>query len=295
MKKFLGLILLLATISAQAQLIPIKEVFSPDPVDYPSSKFMKVAVLQWASKIDAPLNVGQDRVENYKHSLRLAITKYAREAKTRGASLLVTPELSTVGYPNQPEFNDNFSSPSQAMPFAELTDGKTFKYFSALAVELKMYLSIGLLEKDDTNAKIYNSVMVIDPNGKLLVTYRKQNLFHGENRYIEAGNSSMTFETPAGKIGVAICADIYDSSVMNDYLDLKLDALLVPASWTIHNSAYSYFTRAATRVNAPILGSNHTYYPDSGVVNSDGTPQSHIRQSTGLAYGFLPLRSLRIK
>jgi predicted amidohydrolase len=290
MKKFLGLILLLATISVQAELIPIREVFSPDPVNYPSSRFMKVAVLQWASKNDAPLNVGQDQVENYKHSLRLAITKFAREAKAQGASLLVTPELSTVGYPNQPEFNDNFSSPSQAMPFAELAVGKTFKYFSALALELKMYINIGFLEKDNTNSKLYNSVMAIDPNGKLLVTYRKQNLFYGENRYIEAGSDSMTFETPAGKIGVAICADIYDSSVMNDYLALKLDALLVPASWTIHNSAYSYFVRAATWVNAPILGSNHTYFPDSGVVNANGTAQSHIRQSAGLAYGFLPLK-----
>jgi hypothetical protein len=41
--------------------------------------------------------------------------------------------------------------------------------------------------------------------------------------------------------------------------------------------------------DAYMLAANQQYFPDSGVINPDGTAQSHIRQTNGLAYGYLPV------
>lgn len=284
-------ILLLFSLSARADMTPIREVFSPPSVNYPSSQFMKVAVLQWSNKVDTPVTADLEKAEAYKQSNREAIALYIREAAKNGAKLFVTPELAVVGYPDLPETSDNFESPKQAMPYAETVNGKTFTYFSSLAKELRLYLHIGYLELDPTTKKLHNSLMVIDSEGRLKTNYRKQNLFWGEDRFITPGNSVKSYYNAAGKIGLAICADIYDSDVMDVYETASLDALIVAASWSIHNSAYNFFIRAAEWLNATVIAANHNYFPDSGVVNADGSPQSHIRQSTGLAYGYLPLKN----
>jgi hypothetical protein len=49
-----------------------------------------------------------------------------------------------------------------------------------------------------------------------------------------------------------------------------------------------YFSTAARSAHAYFLGANQMYAPDSGIINPDGSDQSHIRQSAGLAYGYLP-------
>lgn len=290
MMKIQLFILLLFSLAAHADMTPIREVFSPPSANYPSSQFMKVAVLQWSNKVDTPVTSNLEAAEKYKQSNRETIAQYIREAAKNGAKLFVTPELAVVGYPDIPETDDNFESPQQAMPYAETVNGKSFLYFSSLARELRVYLHIGYLELDPTTKNLHNSLMVIDGEGKLKTNYRKQNLFWGEDRFITPGNVSKSYYNAAGKIGLAICADIYDNDVMDVYAESRLDALVVAASWSIHNSAYNFFARAAEWVNAIVIAANQNYFPDAGVVNRDGSVQSHIRQSTGLAYGYLPLK-----
>lgn len=289
MKTLLFAFALLLTNSLYAGLTPIDEIFSPDDSHHPPSQYMKVAVLQWANPIDTPVDVSPSRAELYKITNRETIALYIEEAYDQGAKLFVTPEFAVVGYPYQPQYGDNFKSVEQAAPYAEDKYGPTFQYFSELAKKYEMYLHIGFLEKVAGVDKFYNSIMAISPQGELITVYHKQNLFGGEYRFIKSGTGPKTYEGPAGTIGIGICADIYDSDFLRQYRDLKVDALSLSSSWTIHNSAYSYYTRAAKNLNTTIMGSNHNYFPDSGVVNPDGSKQSHIRQSTGLAYGFLKI------
>lgn len=287
MKFFIALASLLLCHNLHADLTPISEIFSPDDSLHPPHSFFKVAVLQWANPIDTPVDVNAEQAERYKATNRNAIASYIEEAYAEGAELFITPEFAVVGYPYQPRYGDNFASVAQAAPYAEFHNGPSFKFFSALAKKYQMYLHIGFLEKVTGHEKFYNSIMAIGPDGKLITTYHKQNLFGGEYRFITSGSEAKTYQSPAGMIGIGICADIYDSDFLRQYRELKVDALSLSSSWTIHNSAYGYYTRAAKNLNTIIMGSNHNYFPDSGVVNADGSKQSHIRQSTGLAYGFL--------
>jgi hypothetical protein len=89
-----------------------------------------------------------------------------------------------------------------------------------------------------------------------------------------------------------ICADVYSSSPMEQYAG-QVDALALSTSWAAMNSGMSSFRSGARRTRAYVLAANQTYFPDSGVINPDGTDQSHIRQSTGVAYGYLPYSRAR--
>lgn len=101
------------------------------------------------------------------------------------------------------------------------------------------------------------------------------------------GTEPVTYSSTFGKVGIVICSDIYSSFPMNDYMKTGLGVLALSTSWAQYNTDMSAFEAGAKWVNAHVLAANQMYFPDSGVINPDGTHQSHIRQSSGLAYGYL--------
>ena len=64
--------------------------------------------------------------------------------------------------------------------------------------------------------------------------------------------------------------------------------LVLSTSWAVYNTGMDTFVHSARGNQMYLLAANQNYIPDSGVINPDGTLQSHIRQSTGIAYGYLP-------
>lgn len=282
--------LLLVSLSATAGVKPIQEVFSPDSSLYPKDQYGKVAVVQWAPSEDAPLLASPEVTERYKQRNRKALERYIREAHKNGAELIITPEFATVGYPNIPELpseEDNFRNRQDLEPFVEQVPGKTTEFFSKLAKELKVTLHIGLAEVDAVSDLYYNTIAVIDPQGKIVTKYRKIHLFQQEHDFLAKGDKIVTYQGAFGKVGIIICSDIYSSFPMEHYRNEKLDVMALSTSWAQYNTGWRFFIRGARWVNAPLLASNQSYFPDSGVINADGTSQSHIRQSTGIAYGFL--------
>jgi predicted amidohydrolase len=115
------------------------------------------------------------------------------------------------------------------------------------------------------------------------------NLYQLENQFLSAGTEPVTFESPFGKIGLLICADVYSFQPLEAYRRAGVKVLSLSTSWAQMNTGMGYFKRAAQQLGAYLLAANQPYYPDSGVVNPDGSNQSHIRQTTtGIAYGYLP-------
>jgi predicted amidohydrolase len=273
-----------------AAVEPIDEVFEPNPALYPTDSYAKVAVVAWVASDSAPLTTSENVAEEYKARNRNSLEKYIREAAQNGAELVITPEFGVVGYPDIPDLpshEDNFQSPEQIRPYAERVDGKSFVFFSKISKELKIYIHYGFAEAAD-DGKYYNTVAVVDPQGQFVTSYRKSHLFSKEYLFLAEGNSITTYDSPFGKIGIVICSDIYGSFPMDEYAKSRLDILALSTSWAQYNTGWSYFTRGAKWVNAYVLASNQTYYPDSGVINPDGSAQSHIRQSEGVAYGYVP-------
>ena len=278
---------------ASEGVIPIHEIREPTP---PSeiTKYNKVAVVQWNPSAPTPLGVSKEAAERFKDSNRDVLEKYIREAAKKGAKMILTPEFSIVGYPDIPELppeEDEFRDRADIAPYVETVPGPSTERFAKLAKELHVYIHIGFAEVDTKDSKYYNTVVALDPKGEIVAKYHKINLYQGENNFLSPGTTISTYESPWGTVGLTICADIYSSHPMNSLKKAGAQVIALSTSWAVYNSGFDTFTQTATQYGFYVLAANQSYFPDSGVINPDGKAQSHIRQSDGLAYGYLPIDS----
>lgn len=129
-----------------------------------------------------------------------------REASNLGPSLMVLPELSFTGY--------SFTNRDQAIGVAEKQNGKTFRYISDIAKQLDVYICWGYVEIDGDN--LYNSGSMCDNTGKLVLSYRKINLWGTDFLWATPGKEHpKTIETDFGTISIIICRDLRDRIPQN--------------------------------------------------------------------------------
>ena len=86
---------------------------------------------------------------------------------------------------------------------AESIPGPTTEYFGTLAKKHSLHIVLSLHERD--GHLIYNTAVLLAPDGKLLGKYRKVCLPHGEvEQGIAPGNDYPVFDTKFGKVGMMI-------------------------------------------------------------------------------------------
>lgn len=114
--------------------------------------------------------------------------------------------------------------------------GEFSDFFCKQAIENNIYICVGLTEK--RGEKRYNTAILINQNGEIILKYSKINLLVVEHDYYEIGNTIGVVETPFGKIGVNICADNYSESVVIGHSLARMGAqiILSPSSWTVDYS-----------------------------------------------------------
>lgn len=115
------------------------------------------------------------------------------------ADLIVLPELAASGY--------LFKSLDEVKRVAEdAQTGSTAALFQKLAKVKSTSYVVGFAEKE--KGKLYNSSMLVNPDGKIFV-YRKTHLFFEEKKWFEPGNSGLNvFEAKNGvRVGLMICFD----------------------------------------------------------------------------------------
>jgi nitrilase len=112
-------------------------------------------------------------------------------------------------------------------------------FLAAAAREHGIWLvggSIPLLAEDP--GKLRNSSLVFDPQGKRVARYDKIHLFgfrkgsesYDEAATIERGNQVVAFDTPLGRVGLAICYDLRFPELFRAMG--PLDLLVLPAAFT---------------------------------------------------------------
>lgn len=128
------------------------------------------------------------------------IVQQARQAKLQGATLMLTPELSLCGYPPEDLLlrEDFLNACAQAL--------------KALAARLDdITVIVGHPHQEEGDC--FNAASVLQ-DGKILATYHKHVLpnyaVFDEKRYFSAGKDPLVFEHEGVRIGVLICADVWE-------------------------------------------------------------------------------------
>lgn len=129
---------------------------------------------------------------------------FARAAAAEGAQAICFQELFYGPYFGITEERKYYS-------YAERIDGPTVTRFAALAAELHLVMILPIYEEDMPGV-YYNTAVVVDADGSIAGTYRKNHIPHVDNFYekfyFRPGNLGWpVFDTAIGKVGVTICYD----------------------------------------------------------------------------------------
>jgi predicted amidohydrolase len=153
---------------------------------------------------------------------------------------------------------------------AESIPGETTTVMSSLAKEYDIYLSFGISEARD--GAVYNSQVLIDPNGEIVAVHRKVNL-QGSSVF-RAGDILVTMADIKGiRTAVVICADIQDPKVLlrlgAEQPELILGSLANPSdpNWFVSGLIARMFD--AWIVTANRYGAEDRFFFDGQMIISD--------------------------
>ena len=128
------------------------------------------------------------------------------EAAAQNTELIVFPELANSGYVKA----EDISFAKSYLSCAEKIPGLLTKTLCAKAKEHGVHIVVGMLEAHPTiNYTLYNSVVLIGPQNKVLGKHQKMHLPLEERHYFGFGGDLEVFDTSLGKIGLQICYDAY--------------------------------------------------------------------------------------
>lgn len=151
--------------------------------------------------------------------------KLVKQASNEHCDLVLLPETIDFAWTHPSAKNE-----------CEPIPGKFSHLFCEMAKKYHIFICLGLTEKRED--KRYNTALLIDNTGEILLKYSKINLLVVEHEYYEVGTNLNVVETPFGKIGVNICADNYYNSLSIAHTLAKMGAqiILAPSSWTVEYS-----------------------------------------------------------
>lgn len=148
--------------------------------------------------------------------------KMIEKAAQQSCDILLLPETMDFAWTHPSALIENHPIP-----------GVFSNLFCSWARDYNIYICLGLSEKSvDGN---FNSAILINNQGEIILKYRKINLLEVEFPYYNVGQKLEVVDTPLGKIGVNICADNYLDSIEIGHVLARMGAqiILSPSSWTV--------------------------------------------------------------
>ncbi|MBE2271678.1 MAG: carbon-nitrogen hydrolase family protein [Anaerolinea sp.] len=193
----------------------------------------------------------------------------SKVASSQRVDLIVFPELITSGY----ELGLRFTEKAQRIP------GPTVNLMAQRASEYGVYIAFGMVSKEKVESVLYNSAVLVGPDGDLVDTYNKIHLRGEERMAFREGYQMPVIDTEVGSIGLMIGYDLAFPEVARSLTLDGAEILCVLGNWEAGDiDAWKTFMRARAYENAVFLaGANRvgedvtmTFGGDSMVVGPRG-------------------------
>ncbi|MBO6669081.1 carbon-nitrogen hydrolase family protein [Parvibaculum sp.] len=187
-----------------------------------------------------------------------------REAASKGADLVMTPEMTSLLVTRTSDLFDKAR---------EEKDDEALAAFRALAKEKGIWLLLGSLPIRLSDAKVANRSFLLSPEGEVAASYDKIHMFdvdleggesYRESRNYEPGAEAVLARLPWGRIGLTICYDVRFPQLYRTLAQAGADFLSVPAAFTRQTGEAHWHTLLKARaietgcfVFAPAQGGKH--------------------------------------
>lgn len=245
-----------------------------------------VGVLQFAASLDAG--------ENLATITALAMQAVAAIGSAPGGIVLVAPEAAMC----------DFGPPSFDLSgVAQRLDGPFVIGLAALAKRLHVTVVAGMFERPARKSRrVYNTLVVLGPDGALLTSYRKIHLYDAfgyveSERLIAGPVAPVTFDVGDARFGLMTCYDLRFPELAAALVTAGADALLVPAAWLAgpHKvDHWSTLLRArAIETTSYVVAAGQCgphYAGTSAVIDPMGLTVAALADEPGIAVGVIDLK-----
>ena len=218
-----------------------------------------------------------------------------REARARDAEIAALPEnFALMGLSEQEKL-------AVAEPAG---DGPIQRFLAQAAREFRMWLIAGTIPIATTEpTQVAAACLVIDPSGNTVARYDKIHLFDvnipgRDERYLESGtvrrgSEPVCVDTPAGRLGLAVCYDIRFPELFRELSRAGADWFCLPSAFTAPTGRahWEVLLRARAIENlawvvAPAQGGTHPSgrrtHGHSMVVDPWGTVRGCLPEGAGV-------------
>lgn len=174
------------------------------------------------------LRSGRDMARNLADAAGLI-----RQAAGQGAALVATPEMTNVLEPDRPRL--------RGLAKVQAED-ESVAGFSALAVELRIWLNIGSLALMGDDGTLINRSLLFDPAGTLRAYYDKIHLFDvdlptgeslRESHAYAGGSRAVVLEAAGYRLGLTICYDVRFPGLYRHLAQAGAEVITVPSAFTV--------------------------------------------------------------
>jgi len=146
------------------------------------------------------------------------ITRIATE---QPVDVIVFPELITTGY----EVGPHFPGMAQQIP------GPSVNVIGQRASEMGVYVAFGMVSKSDVESVLYNTAVLVGPDGDLVHEYHKIHLRGEERISFRPGYRVREAETELGVFGLMVGWDLAFPEVARSLVLRGAELLIVCANW----------------------------------------------------------------
>jgi nitrilase len=200
---------------------------------------------------------------------------FIEQAAREGCKLLVFPETFIPGYPSGLGFGtvvgsrteDGRDQYKRYWQNSVQVPGEQTDRLGEMAKKAKLFLVMGITERDETNKTLYCTLLYFSPTGELVGKHRKIKPTAAERVVWGEGNGSTlsTFDTPLGKIGGLICWENYMPHARMAMYNKGVEIYLAPTADS-RDTWQSTMEHIACEGRCYVIGCNQyftqDYYPE---------------------------------
>ncbi len=172
----------------------------------------------------AQVSASERKRDNLKRAVGLI-----RTASEGGAEMVVFPEQFMAYLPMD-------APASTYVGVAEEVEGDFVSGVAAEARKRRVHVVVGILESSGRKDMVYNTVVMIGPDGRVISTHRKLQLFDSfgykeSSRFEPASALEGAFKTRLGKMGMMTCYELRFPEMARILALQGAKVIIVPTAW----------------------------------------------------------------